>query len=225
MVNNNIIEHLYDKEVTCPVCNFKFTVKAVKINSPRVSSRDSDFFIRYSVINPYLYDVWICNSCGYAAMKTDFPKVKSYQKDLVLKNITRKWKPKEYPIVIDEEHAIERYRLALLSSITMEKPASSNAMILLKTAWMYRLLEETDKEKSLLSQALSAFIDAYTNENFPIYGLQRDSITYLIGELYRLTGDNENALQWYSKVITTIGASHKVKDLARTSKDIIKNCY
>ena len=67
--------------VKCPICGKTFKTKAVKVNSPRIISKDSDFFIRYSVVNPYFYDVWICNSCGYAAMKSDFLKVKSYEKD------------------------------------------------------------------------------------------------------------------------------------------------
>ena len=89
------IHHLYDKKISCPVCDNEFTVKAIKTSSYKMKSRDSDFFIRYELINPYFYDVWLCNSCGYAAMKSDFLKIRSYQKDDVLNNISSRWKGRE----------------------------------------------------------------------------------------------------------------------------------
>lgn len=55
-----------------------------------------------------------------------------------------------------------------------------------------------------------------------MYGLNRDSLTYLIGDLNRRFNYNDTALQWYSKVMTTIGASYGVKELARTGTDLIK---
>ena len=72
MNDTTILNHLFDKQVICPVCDSHFKAKTVKSKSPRIISKDSDFFIRYSVANPYFYDVLICNSCGYAAMRSDF---------------------------------------------------------------------------------------------------------------------------------------------------------
>jgi len=215
--------HLYDKEVVCPVCNFKFTTKFIKVNSPRITARDSDFFIRYSIINPYFYDVWICNSCGYSAVKADFSKIKSHQKDLIINEITRKWRPHIFPEVLTVSDAIHRYKLALVNAMVMESTNSSLAMIFLKLGWMFRLSQDIEKESLFLGKALEYFLKAFSLENFPIYGMQRDSISYLIGDLYRRTDNAKEALKWYSKVITTIGASAKVKDLARTAKDTMDN--
>lgn len=223
MNSNNVLEHTFDKKVICPICANEFTTKAVKSKSPRISSKDSDFLIRYSGINPYFYDVWVCNSCGYTAMKIDFTKVKGYQKDLVLNKITPKWKPREYPEIMTEEYAIEKYKLALITAIAMEKENSTIGMILLKISWMYRLLEDTENEKKYLSQALNALETAFINESFPMYGLERDSLTYLLGDLNRRLGKDEIALRWYSKVLTTLGASFRIKELARTGKDLIKS--
>lgn len=223
MTDNDVFKHTYDKEVVCPICENKFKVKVVKVNSPRLMSKDSDFFMRYSIINPYFYDVWVCNHCGYSSMKADFPKIKSFQKDLVLNGITKKWNPKSYPEILTVDHAIERFKLALVTSMIIEKPNSTKAMILLKLAWMYRLKEDEKRETTFLKQAITAFLDAYNLENFPIYGMQRDSISYLIGELYRKTKNNEEALMWYSKLFSTVGASQKLRDLAKTGKDAIKN--
>lgn len=218
----DITKDIFEKEVCCPVCDAKFKATSVKVNSPRVLSKDSDLFIRYSTVNPYFYDVWICNSCGYAALKSDFPKLKSYQKDLVLKNITPKWRPRTFSVVLNEIDAIDRYKLALITASIIEKPNSTLGILLLKTGWMYRLLNDEKNEKTFLSQAVEVLSKAYTLEDFPLYGMQRDSLSYLIADLHRLTGDDANALKWYSSVITSSSSSAKVKDLARSGKDLIK---
>jgi uncharacterized protein (DUF2225 family) len=222
MIDTDILNHLFDKQIVCPVCNSHFKTKTVKSKSPRVLSKDSDFFIRYLTVNPYFYDVIICNSCGYAAMRSDFEKLKSYKKELVLSNVTPKWKPREYPAVLDEKSAIERFKLALLNSVLIDLPNSTKAMISLKIAWMYRLLNDTDQETNFLRQALEGFNNAYIYEIFPIYGLQRDSLMYLLGELNRKLGNTHDALLWFSKTIVSINSSSRVKEMARIGKDLIK---
>jgi uncharacterized protein len=213
---------LYDKKVTCPVCGADFTVKAVKTSSYRMKGKDSDFFIRYDIINPYFYDVWICNDCGYSAMKVDFDKIKSFQKNLVKSKITPKWRARTYNVPYDVNTAIERYKLSLLNYFYIESYASKKAMNCLKIAWMFRILEDTDSEQNFLSQALKNFNDAYYNEDFPIYGMDKFTIMYLIGELNRRLGNNEDALIWFSNVITSPMASPKIKNMARDQKDLIK---
>ena len=222
MNHTDILNHLFDKQVICPVCDSHFKAKTVKSKSPRVNSKDSDFFIRYSVANPYFYDVVICNSCGYAAMRSDFENLKSHKKELVLSNVTPKWKPREYPDILDEKLAIERYKLALLNALLIDLPDSTKGMISLKIAWMNRLLSNSTQETLFLKQALEGFNDAYVKEVFPMYGLQRDSLMYLIGDLNRKLGNYQNALLWLSKTIVSTNSSYKVKEMARISKNLIK---
>ncbi|NLK95046.1 MAG: DUF2225 domain-containing protein [Clostridiales bacterium] len=219
---NDISKDIYDKTVTCPVCGNVFKTKVVKVNSPRINSKDSDFFIRYTGINPYLYEIWTCNECGYSALKSDFPKIKSFQKDLVKNVITPKWKPRIYPEIMTVDIAIEKYKLALLNAVTYEGKKSSIGMLLLKIAWMYRLKEDTKNENNYLDEALKTLSEAYSVENFPICGLSRDAFTYLLGDLNRRLGNNSDALRWYSQVITTVGATPRIKDLARNGRDLIK---
>ena len=222
MCDTEIKKHLFLRQVKCPVCDYNFKVNSVKVNSPRIISKDSDFFIRYSSPNPYFYEVWICNNCGYSAMKVDFLKIKKHQKEIIIKKVTPLWKPRTYPDIIDASVAIDRYKLALANSVILESNYSTKAMICLKIAWMHRLLENLEFELYFLEKALKGFNEAYIKESFPMYGLQRDSTTYLLGELNRRLGNNSEALIWYSKTITTIGASYKIKELARNGRDLIK---
>lgn len=215
-------EYLYDKEVTCPVCGFNFKVKAVKTSGYRALKKDSDFFTRYSLVNPYYYDVWLCNSCGYAAMKVDFERIKESQKQQVLEKITKKWHGKDYPEEYDINIAIERYKLALLNYVVTEAKASKKSFCCLKIAWMYRLLEDSENELLFLNQALEGLTYAYMNEDFPLNGMDKFSTMYLLGELNRRVGKIEEANQWFSKLITSPSADQKFKDMARDQRDLIK---
>lgn len=216
-----IKSHLYDRQVTCPVCENVFKARSVKTSSYRVIKQDSDLFINYGSVNPYFYDVWVCNSCGYSAMKNDFNKIRSFQVDSIKQKITSKWHGRNYPDVYDINTAIERYKLSLLNYVVMEARSSKKAMNCLKLAWMYRILEDKSNEISLLKQALEGFNDAYFNEDFPIYGMDKFTCMYLIGELNRRVGNTSEAMSWFSKVIVTQSVPQKLKDRARDQKDLI----
>ena len=72
-----------------------------------------------------------------------------------------------------------------------------------------------------LKKALDTLSLAYSTERFPMYGLQRDSMSYLLGDLNRRIKNYPEALRWYSSVITTPGVSPRIKELARDGKDLI----
>lgn len=214
--------HIYDRQVTCPVCESVFKARSVKTSSYRVLKQDSDLFINYALVNPYFYDVWICNNCGYSAMKNDFNKIRNFQVDSIKQKVTSKWSGKNYPDIYDINIAIERYKLSLLNYFVMEAKSSKKAMNCLKLAWMYRILEDKTNELVFLNHSLEGFNDAYFNENFPIYGMDKFTCMYLIGELNRRVGNDSEAMSWFSKVITTQGVPQKLKDRSRDQKDLIK---
>ena len=216
---------LYTKEVTCPVCDHVFKATTVKSSAYKMLKKDSDFFIRYSLINPYFYDVWICNSCGYAAMKIDFYTIRSIEVEKIQKSITPKWQGKMYPEVYDVHIAIERYKLSLLNYVITNAKSSKKAINCIKLAWMYRLIDTEDAgemEQIFLKEALDGLSDAYYSESFPIYGMDKYSAMYLIGELNRRIGHAENSLVWFSNVITTPNVAQNLKELARDMKALIK---
>lgn len=222
----NIESSLYDRTVKCPICNYEFKTKDVKSSTIRIASKDSDTFIRYSSpANPYFYNVWICPSCGYANMRSDFNNINKHQKELIKEYITPQWTGKKYPEIYNVNIAIERFKLSLYNSIVSKGKYSTIAMNCLKIAWMYRLIDNKNSENIYMKQAIKDFCNAYINEDFPIYGMNQATMMYLIGELYRRIGDNENSLKWFSKLITTQGADQKIKDIARDQRDLIKETF
>lgn len=212
---------LYDREIVCPVCQKKFSIKTIKKSSNKAIKRESDFYVHYNLINPYFYEVLLCNHCGYAALSTDFAKIRPGQADLVRKKVTPKWQNKTYPDIYNVNIAIERYKLALLNYFFTEDVASKKAMTCLKIAWMYRLLKDKPNELTFLKQAIEGFEHAYTEEKFPFYEMNEFMVQYLIGEMHRRVGNDDKALSWFGKVITSFNAKQNIKDKARDQRDLI----
>ena len=214
---------LYDKQIFCPICGNIFKARTVKIAACMVESKDSDFFTRYKSINPYFYDVYLCIKCGYASMKRDFEIIKVNQIELVKEKISIKWNGRKYPEIYNIDIAIERYKLALLNCVITNARSSKKAFNCLKLSWMYRLNEDTENEIAFLKEALKGFSDAYYCEDFPIRGMDKYTVMYLIGEINRRTGNSNDALLWFSHVVTTANVAAKLKEMARSQSDIIKD--
>ncbi len=124
------------------MCDNIFKAITVKSSSYRMIKKDSDFFIRYSLINPYFYDVWVCNSCGYVAMKADFNLLRSIEIELVTKIYYRLSGTGECIQKFMMLHiAIERYKLSLLNYVITNAKSSKKAINCMKIAWMYRLID------------------------------------------------------------------------------------
>ncbi|MBV7272172.1 DUF2225 domain-containing protein [Clostridiaceae bacterium UIB06] len=213
---------LYDSQVTCPVCESSFKARTVKSSAYRILKKDSDSFIHFNLINPYFYDVWVCPSCGYSSMKSDFNKIRSYHIEVIKQKITTKWRGRTYPDVYDIDIAIERYKLSLLNYTAMDAKASKKAMNCLKLAWMYRIKEDRENELAFLNLALDGFSNAFYDEDFPIYEMNKFTIMYLIGELNRRVEKHDVALTWFSRVITSPSAPQKLKDKTRDQRDLVE---
>lgn len=213
---------LYDKEVTCPVCQHKFSVRTVKISGYRMKKKESDFYIKYNIINPYFYDVWVCNMCGYASMKADFYKLRSFEIESIQKNITPKWRGRKYPEIYDIKISLERYKLSLLNYVIIESNASKKAINCLKISWLYRELGDIKNEELFRKQTLIGLKDTYLNEQLPVYGMDGLTILYLIGELNRRSGNYDEALKYLGEVITSRSPNRKIKNLAIDQRDLIR---
>lgn len=214
---------LYDREVICPICENIFNARTVKVAASKMETTDSDFFMRYLSINPYFYDVYLCIDCGYASMKRDFGIIKKNQIELVKEKISINWNGKIYPQIYDIDIAIQRYKLALLNCVITNASSSKKASNCLKIAWMYRLKEDNENEVAFLEEALKGFSDAFYSEDYPIRGMDKHTVMYLIGEINRRTGNSNDALLWFSHVVTTPNVAANLKEMARSQSDIIKD--
>ncbi|WP_425448574.1 DUF2225 domain-containing protein [Dethiothermospora halolimnae] len=195
------MEELYEKKVDCPVCNEKFKTTKVKRSKLRVEKRDSDFFTHYKCENPVKYDVFVCPNCGYSALESKFEEVKPKDKELIKKEITSKWKKREFNGVRSVDDAIECYLIALCNCQILNSKKLDIGNVSLRTAWLYRMKEDI-KEDRFLKIALDSYEEAYMKESLASTNMDQITLGYLVGELYRKLGDNDKAVSWFGNVVS-----------------------
>lgn len=190
----------YEQEKDCPVCKRKFAVTRVRTSHCVVEKRDEDFFIHYQGVNPYLYAIWVCPHCGYAAPENIFTEINKEGVDTIALAL----KGKEIKINFTGERTFEigiaGYKLAIYCCELQECKDSLLAGLYLKTAWLYRHLGDL-REKDYLAKSLEHYKLAYDQEPLPLGNLTDLALRYLIGELYRRLGDHREAIQWFNRVV------------------------
>lgn len=227
---------IYETKIECPVCESEITFKAIKTGHLKLERTDTDLRPIYNLLDPSIYDVIVCNSCGYAALRKAFSSINVNMKNLLKEKVTCQFKSKDYPEFYDYSVAIERYKLALYDATVMETKNGEKAYLCLKIAWLYRgyfeSLEDSNQEEeklkalkqeeiNFMKYAVKGFKLAYERETFPVMGLSEITVSFLIGELLRRLGEYEDAIYWIGQVLISKDAGRRLKDRARYTKEMI----
>lgn len=195
-------ESLYNKRVDCPVCKRNIEVTRVRSKACKVSSRDSDFCIYYESVNPFFYDVWVCEFCGFAAHYERFENITPLECKMIKENISPYWNSRKFTGERDVNKALETLKLALYNLQKSRGKASEFTKICIRIAWMYRLSNDP-REMEFLGYALNYYYEIFENENLPVGKLDKATCMYMIGELNRRTGKLSEAKRWFTQVISS----------------------
>lgn len=195
-------EGVYNKTIQCPVCCKNFDITKVKSKALKVASRDTDFCIYYEGVNPIYYDVYVCEHCGYAAMSEKFETIRINDAKTILAKLTPRWRQRSYAGERSVDLAIEAFKLALLTAQTRSGKYSELAKICIRLAWLYRIKKD-EKEKEFMQYALRNYTEAYEKENLAESKMDEFTCMYMIAELHRRLENNEDAIKWFSRLISS----------------------
>lgn len=226
---------IFDKSYTCPVCDNEFKSRMVRTGKVRLIGADSDLRPKYQGVDSLKYDAILCPQCGYAALNRYFNFVMSGQAKSIKEKIsaTFKYQP-ESSKVYSYDDALMRHKMALLNTIVKSGKNSEKAYTCLKMAWLYRgkresllqgdytkeeIAELVEEEKELLTNAFDGFEAAFGKEDFPMCGMDEYTMMYLLAELARRIGRNEEAKRYVSKVLVARNAQRRIKDKAYALKE------
>ncbi|MCL2224376.1 MAG: DUF2225 domain-containing protein [Defluviitaleaceae bacterium] len=218
-----IMDYVYLKSHKCPVCSHDFHDVTMRTGKCRFIESDTDLRAHYKPYDPMLYNIIMCQFCGYAAMTAHFNQMRDSQREAVIKTLAPQFKYKEYPLELDATHAKERYLMALLCATLKKTRSSERAMLCLRLSWFADMEEDEEAAKTFRIYARKGFELAYSNENFPVYGMDSLTLCYLLGELCRRTGERDSALRYISQVIMTKTAGKRLKEKAAHVRELIKN--
>ena len=191
---------LYNKEIVCPVCKKKIEVTKVRSKVSKVLTRDTDFCVYYEGINPLFYDVWVCENCGCAAQGDKFEEITPRDAKIILDNIAPKWNKRSFGGERTIDAALEAFKLALVNLQVRSAKTSELAKICIRIAWIYRIKKDA-REMDFLKFALKFYDETYQRETFPVDKLDEFTCMYIIAELKRRTGDIEDSIKWFSRLI------------------------
>ena len=188
-------------ERPCPVCENLTRVVKTKTRQV-VDTRDVDLCIHYKNFNPYLYYVWACENCGYAAEETKFlspmPKrtrgrIKSF---LISNNLVM-------PFIRERnlQEAMSFYEMAILFSEAFEPSMARQAGLYQKMAWIQRYEGNKEKEFEYMKKAAELYEESFGKERYPVGNMTDTTALYVTAATYFLLGDFEKATKDLSRII------------------------
>ena len=226
---------LFDKSAECPVCGKKFSYRAVRTGKARPIGQDPDLRTRYEKFDPAKYDVVVCPYCGYAVLTKYFTSLPAAQVKLLREGIGGKVHGVANNPILSYDDAIQRYQLALASSIVKHAKDSEKAFVCLKMAWVIRGKKESiteddpdyeevmkqlrDDENEALKAAYEGFVSARQKESFPIAGMDEITIDYLLAVLSARFEKYDVAQKLIAGILLNRTANNRIKDRTRDLKD------
>lgn len=210
------VDVLYSKKVKCPICTNEFTTSKMRSSRIRIDKVDGDFMNHYKSENPIKYYVFVCPKCGYAAVESYFNNIKASGREIINKNVTEKWKEREYSGHRTDDDAIECYMLALYCGQLLGLKKYELGNIALKIAWLFRA-KDSKEETRFLQNAVELFEQAFYTEDLSASSMDEITLGYLIGEIHRRLGRKKDAVLWFGKTISNplIKTNPRIENMTR----------
>lgn len=209
-----ILDPLYLSTTDCPCCETPFEITRVRPSFKNPSRSDTDFCGYYKEVNPDFYVVRVCPSCGYAFSENAAKQLTDEHKALYFNEIGKYWTVQYFHGERNIQQALIAYKRALMIAQLMNEDDRLIAGLLHHIAWLYRYLENDQEEQRFLQFALEQYIVVYENE---VNSGKNARLMYIIGELYKRTGQYNEAVKWFSRVVN----DHSIVDagMIRASRE------
>ena len=217
-------DKLFDREVVCPVCEKRFTVKSIRSTKLVRVKHETDFRQRYEKFEPLWYIVWVCPNCFYANYRSEFSTLAGAQKKL-LEAGREKRKKEFYPEFGSRRTVrgvIEAYRLAVECAVTMRDREEKIGNLWLNLAWIYEDFGDTHRQREALEQALYWMKKGFLETSHHLSLEQVQKVGYLIGEICRRLGLYREAREFYYRSIQRKGGNKAINVLATDQLQAIK---
>lgn len=211
-------EFTFVVEKTCPVCGEN--TRVVKVKSRLAATQvDDDYCCHYRDFNPYLYNIWVCEHCSFAADEKVFL---SAMPEVYKNRIKKVLGEKHVHFQFQEERSvpdgIASMQLALFCAETIHASLARQAGMTLRLAWVYRIDGNKEKEEEYIKKALALYLRSFQIEHYPIDSLTDNMVMYLIGALYAHLGQREQAVVYLSRLLDSKNSGMLDDKLARDAR-------
>ena len=190
-------------EKNCPVCGRITKVTTTKTRLVAEIS-DADLCVHYKDFNPYLYGVYVCENCGYAASQTRFlermpERVRKAVSSFLEKNDFKTPFVEER----DKDEALTLFEMAIRFNEMFERSPGRQALLYQKMAWICRIEHDDEKEKDFLLKCAEKFEKSLNKERYPIGKVTDDMATFIVGVNYYMLGDFDKSTKFLGQLISS----------------------
>ncbi|RDI41469.1 DUF2225 domain-containing protein [Falsibacillus pallidus] len=209
----------FERKLECPLCKHSFKTTKIRSRFIKIERHDSDFCPVYNdeSVNPLLYNVHVCPSCGYSytdEFQTFFvPLIREELEEKVAKH----WTPQDFGGKRTIAKAVNAYKLAIYCGMIRREKKVTIAGLYLRIAWLYRLASMHAEEARFMKLSALEYSESYSNDDFSGTQMSEVRILYMIAELQRRLGNRDAAVLYFSKIIEKQQSTmdRKVVDMAR----------
>ncbi|MBM7867284.1 DUF2225 domain-containing protein [Heliobacterium gestii] len=187
----------FTQRKTCPVCGHEFVATRIRSSFIRVKERMPDFRTIFEGINPLHYQVFVCPACQYAALENRFDQVGNDRLQLRRGLLDAFSAEPDFSGTRTAETALRSFELALRTAQIGGAPASLQAPLNLRAAWIAREMRWDDVDRKYTEAALRLYEAAFGDDR----NAKTSAVTlmYLIGELHRQLGQQADAVRWLAR--------------------------
>jgi uncharacterized protein (DUF2225 family) len=187
--------------LTCPVCGERFDSRAAPTAIVAIG-QDTDFRRRYAGPDPLMYQVHACPLCRFCAFEGDFSEVTGQTREFVRSGRLLGAVPSAAV-----ERELSGSTKFLLAAACYEFDNRATTMRLadlhLRGSWCARTEGRPRREAQCQIEAILRF--EKTLEDGEVEDSQRDTVLYLLGELYRRVGRFELAVAMFDRALIEVG--------------------
>ena len=189
-------------EKPCPICGEKTRVTKTR-SRVIVEKTDVDLCTHYKDFNPYLYTIWVCEHCGFAAdEKTFMAAMPARNKETIAQFLQSRHVGFKFAETRGVPEAVASYKLAIYYAEMIGASLAHRAGLYLKLAWVYRLAGDEENEKPFLRKAAELYDQSVMTERYPIGQMSDAMAIFLVGAIYYELGETETATQYISRLIS-----------------------
>lgn len=204
----------------CPICGQKTRVTMIKPQVP-VADTDHDLCVHRQGVNQYLYSVWVCESCGYAADMSRFlekpsERVRRPLKAFLDENDFRT----PFTEQRDKEEALMLYDMAIQFSRMFEKSPLIEALLYQKMAWICRIEDDEPQEVMYIQKIVELLEQSLKDESYPVGKLTEDFAAYTLGVNYYYLDENAKATKIFQKIVSSRTAKKDSPEIYEKAREM-----
>jgi uncharacterized protein (DUF2225 family) len=197
--------------VKCPIDNTE--IKFCVYGGSAAYGNYTDFQQQIDLSDFYEQQIKSCPKCHYSGYLFDFTIDYNKDEKRKIKKILSKYDHIEIDDVKECEIAAELKEYIHENNDKIANCFLVGSYILKKNA------KKAEYRKELQNKARSFFIKALKKQEYS-NPIEITSITYLVAELYRRTGDFENAILYYDEVINSTQKSGWIEEMVFLQKEL-----